>query len=94
MCSHRVQPEFVEDLLVAARHEDGPLAAVLAGGVLPLRLDALFEEVEVRARLQPAGGLDVVVQAAGTSTIIIKDSGQGASSSHHEVMSMVRACID
>lgn len=67
MCSHRVQPEFVEGLLVAARHEDGPLAAVLAGGVLPLRLDALLEEVEVRTRRQPAGWLDIVVQAAGTS---------------------------
>lgn len=63
-CTHRVQPELVQQLLVAARDQNGPLAAILAGFVLPLWLDTLLEKVEVCAWLQPAGWLDVVVQAA------------------------------
>lgn len=64
--AHRVEPVGVQDLLAVGPlgHEHGPLAAVLAGGVLPLGLHALLEQVEVRPRPQPARRLDVVVQAA------------------------------
>ena len=45
-------------------HQHSPFAAALAHGVLPFGLNILLEQVEVHARLHPAGGLDVVVQAA------------------------------
>ncbi len=70
MGPHRVEPVGVESLLVvrAARDEHGPLAAVLAGGVLPLGLHAFLEEVEVRVGPQPARRLYVIVQAAKKRT--------------------------
>ena len=64
--AHRVEPVGVERLFAAGAFgdEDGPLAAMLAGGVLPLGLDALLEQVEVCVGPQPARRLDVVVQTA------------------------------
>lgn len=64
--AHCVEPVGVQRLLVvgAARYQHGPLAAVLARGVLPLGLNALLEQVEVRLGAQPAGWLYVIVQAA------------------------------
>ena len=64
--AHRIEPVGVQRLLVVgtARYQHGPLAAVLARGVLPLGLNALLEQVEVRLRAKPAGRLYVIVQAA------------------------------
>lgn len=68
IATYRIQPVCVQDLLGVGTlwDEHGPLAAVLTRGVFPLRLNALLEEMEVCAHCQPAGWLDVVVQAAQT----------------------------
>lgn len=65
-CTHRVQPPRVERGLAVwrARRVCVPRPAVRVLGVLPLWLDAVLEQVVRGARLQLAGGLDVVVQAA------------------------------
>lgn len=43
-------------------HENSPLAAAFARGILPLGFDAFLEAVQVAAVAQPGGGLDVVVE--------------------------------
>ena len=51
--AHPMQPHGVQHLLVALGHHGGPLAAVLAAGVLPLGLDAWgagAQQAGVRAR--------------------------------------------
>ena len=62
--AHRVQPVGVQGAAVAGLgRREGPLAAARALGVLPLGLDALLEQVKVRAVDQLARRHDVIVQA-------------------------------
>ena len=63
-CAHRMQPKLVKNLLVigaSSWNQNGPLATSLALGILPLGLNALFEQMKVRTWPQPAGGFDVII---------------------------------
>jgi hypothetical protein len=68
--TYRVQPHHVQLRLGSWPLWDwhGPLATCLASGVFPLGLNPLLEQVEVCSWREPAGWLDVVVQAAKTIT--------------------------
>ena len=60
----QVEPAVIESAgFLALREKECPLAAFSTLHVLPLGLDAFFEEMEVSAHYQPAGGENVVVQA-------------------------------
>lgn len=63
-----MQPVGVQQLGSRGRappgDEEGPLATVGAGRVLPLGLDAIPEEMDVGSHRQAGGRQDVVVQAA------------------------------
>ena len=60
----QVEPAVIESRrFLALRKEVGPLAALRTFRVLPLRLDALLEEMEVSPHDQPTRRQNVVVEA-------------------------------
>ena len=68
--TYRIEPHSVELSLVRLLDLHHPLAALRASRVLPFGLDALLEEVEVHAGIQPARWHDIIVQTASRRHVI------------------------
>ena len=61
--AHELLPNGVDLFMAIPGQDMEPLAALLTRLVLPLGLNALFEEVEIGAVVEAGGREDVVVQA-------------------------------